>query len=361
MKIVKSCSSIHLILYEVGAVFIRIFVILISLINLAEAEDACLEKRYAFDVGSGGIKTTGNIVDKCKGRVVEIIGEHNVYLKFEQCMKTVKNGTYIDNSCFALTKKAIEEIEKFYDISCKTSKCAGAATEWARKAKNSKKIMDIFAESGVYIKILDQKQEGHIGFQTAETHHKALAIPDDKQVVLDVGGGSFQIAIFGEDLNIHVFNGRYGVESFHKEIRKHFKPKGLYFSKDEIEKIVSKYSADFKKVLDLDKIISNKLSKTELTVFGIGRPLSVGIRKQTNISEDIITPQILVGKAVEMSDLTVEELRKKFPLVPGHFENHVQSSLILITCIMKAAGFESVHIIDVKASDYIALDPEFWW
>ena len=80
----------------VCAIFAKIFP-LVSIVNLhilgilalllahplTSSANDCIENRYAFDVGSGAIKTTGNKVDKCKGEILEKLGEHNVHIKYE--------------------------------------------------------------------------------------------------------------------------------------------------------------------------------------------------------------------------------------------------------------------------------------
>ncbi|MFI4984022.1 MAG: hypothetical protein ACHP6I_02360 [Rickettsiales bacterium] len=340
--------------------YIRVLSIVILTHNLAFADEACLETRYSFDVGSGAIKSTGNLVDKCQGKIIKRIGERNVHLKFEQCMVHTDSGAHIDKSCFDKTKQAIEEIENHYKIDCKTSKCAGVATEWARKAKNSQVIMDIFKEKGIYVKLLDQKQEGQLGFFTAESHHKGIATPNDKQVVLDVGGGSFQIAIMGNDSQVHVINGRYGVESMYKEVVQKYNITKPYLSAPQFEQVVSDYTKDFTKLFAQNKEVSKKLSEKHLVTFGIGRPMAVAMLEQVKLPQ-IVTQDDLRKISLEMSVMTEEEVQKKYPLLPQHYIRYVQGSFVLILSIMKAAGIESIQILNSKASDYVALDPEFWW
>ncbi len=320
----------------------------------------CLENRYAFDVGSGAIKTTASKVDKCKGEIVEKIGEHNVHIKYETCLESKGDKVEISEACIKQTKQVIQDIEKAYDMDCATSRCAGVATAWARKASNTEELLKLFRAEKIDIEVLPQKEEGKLGFYTAKTHNTAKYKLNDKMVVWDLGGGSFQLSAVGGDGDIHVYNGMFGVESYDKLIRKAFMNDGMiYFNKERLDRAIDFTVKKIGNKVRKDKVIRNKIKENDVVVYAIGRPMYRGIKENLKLS-DVVTKEQLYNAALTFSGKTVEEARKAYPLLPDHYVMQAQPAIILIYSIMESLGIDQLHILEAKATDYIAIDEKYW-
>lgn len=327
------------------------------LIGLA---DDCIETRYSFDVGSGAIKTTGNKVDKCKGEILEKLGEHNIHIKYESCMQSKDNNLIISQDCINQTKEAIKDIEKAYDMDCATSRCAGVATAWARKAANASELLKLFKAEKIDIEVLPQEDEGELGFYTAKTHMIAKDTMNDKMVVWDLGGGSFQFSTLDDNGEIHVYNGMYGVESFDKILRKTFSSnEGVYFDKENIDKAIDFTVKKIGNKIRKDQVIRNKVRTTDVVVFAIGRPMYRGIRETLNF-EEVVTKQQIYNAALTFSGKSIPEVKTMYPILPDHYVKQSQPALILIYSIMEGLGIDRIHILNAKASDYISIDERYW-
>ncbi len=322
--------------------------------------DDCIETRYSFDVGSGAIKTTGNKVDKCKGEILEKLGEHNVHIKYESCMQNKDNHLIISQDCINQTKEAIKDIEKAYDMDCATSRCAGVATAWARKAANASELLKLFKAEKIDIEVLPQEDEGELGFYTAKTHMVAKDTMNNKMVVWDLGGGSFQFSALDDNGEIHVYNGMYGVESFDKILRKTFLNDGIvYFDKENIDKAIDFTVKKIGNKIRKDQIIRNKVRAKDVVVFAIGRPMYRGIRETLNF-EEVVTKQQIYNAALTFSGKSISEVKEMYPILPDHYVKQSQPALILIYSIMEGLGIDRIHILNAKASDYISIDERYW-
>ncbi len=320
----------------------------------------CIEDRYAFDVGSGAIKTTANKVDKCKGEILEKIGEHNIHIKYETCMHEKDGKLVISQECIAKTKDAIQDIEKAYNMDCAATNCAGVATAWARKASNSNELLKLFKTEKIDIEIIPQEEEGKLGFYTAKTHSTAKTTLNDKMVVWDLGGGSFQLSALDDKHEIHVYNGMYGVESFDKIIRKTFiTDNAVYFDKERLDKAIDFTIKKIGNKIRKDSVIRDKVKQKDVIIFAIGRPMYRGIRETLNFHE-VVTKDQIYQAALTFSGKSIEEVKKMYPILPDHYVKQAQPALILIYSIMEGLGIEQIHILSAKASDYISIDEKYW-
>ncbi len=320
----------------------------------------CIENRYSFDVGSGAIKTTGNKVDKCKGEILEKLGEHNVHIKYESCMQNKDDRLVISQACIAQTREAIQDIEKAYDMDCASTNCAGVATAWARKASNSSDLLKLFKAEKIDIEVLPQEDEGKLGFYTAKTHLAAKNTMNENMVVWDLGGGSFQLSALGDDGDIHVYNGMYGVESFDRLIRKTFMQDGMvYFDKERLDKAIDYTVKRIGNKVRKDQVVRNKVQSKDVVVFAIGRPMYRGIRETLNF-EEVVTKEQIYNAALTFSGKSVDEVQKMYPILPDHYIKQSQPALILIYSIMEGLGVDQIHILNAKASDYISIDERYW-
>ena len=357
----------------VCAIFAKIFP-LVSIVNLhilgilalllahplTSSANDCIENRYAFDVGSGAIKTTGNKVDKCKGEILEKLGEHNVHIKYESCMQHKEDKLVISQDCINQTKEAIQGIEKAYDMDCATSRCAGVATAWARKASNASELLKLFKAEKIDIEVLPQEDEGELGFYTAKTDVAAKNTVNEKIVVWDLGGGSFQLSALDSKKEIHVYNGMYGVESFDKMIRKAFiHDDAIYFDKEKIDKAIDFTVKKLGYKIRKDSVIRNRVLEKDVVVYAIGRPMYRGIRETLNFNE-VVTKEQIYNAAVSFSGKSVAEVQKIYPMLPDHYVRQSQPALILIYSIMEGLGIDQIHILNTKASDYISIDERYW-
>jgi exopolyphosphatase/guanosine-5'-triphosphate,3'-diphosphate pyrophosphatase len=325
---------------------------------------SCIELRYAFDFGSGAIKSQSAEVNSCTGKIIEIKEELVENNKFEQCIHTNENDEkFIIDDCVKKSIKAVENIERKFGIDCSVDKCRGIATEWARKVVNSHEILNSMAERHIHIKVLTQKEEGEAGFRAALAHPDVQATPKNDLVVWEIGGGSFQISTLDDQGEIHVYNGKFGAESFDKAARALVNADGnnnsSYLDGEDLEKVLNFAESIGAEVLS-DPVISKKLQNPNVKVFTMGRPMYKALHQQMSLPVNT-NAATLLDVVNKFSGATYQDVQTKlFPEIPDFFLKTAQSCAIVVYGIMKGAQINEINIISARLNDYILTHPEYW-
>ena len=180
------------------------------------SEDPCvffhqIERRAAFDIGSGKIKMQISDVDLTAGKITNVLFTDSVKLPMREDLDKNLDGRLsiemqnkLVDALSELMKKALPFHPKEYHA---------VATESLRLAKNGKSLTErIKKETGLSMSIITQDEEGILGFVSAIN---ATALDPDKVVSWDFGGGSFQItAKFGD--HYLVYQGKLGRKKIFK-------------------------------------------------------------------------------------------------------------------------------------------------
>ena len=326
----------------------------------------CLETRYAFDFGSGAIKSKAVEFDVCINKTHKVFGQFDKPIKFINCLKLDDNRVYfIDEKCLNRATIEFNNFEEEYNISCKKSKCAGVATAWARKASNVKTIIDALAKQGVQMKILSQHDEGIYAFNAVIKSGEIDNIDSKDVIVWDIGGGSFQLSMLDENNKVYVYHGAHGIESFEKEIR-NVLHNNLYnhspFFSNEALKIAMNYAYEkYGHPILQDKVILKKFKDNpKVKIYAIGGPMTKGLKKQMYVPKTA-TLENLYKTAKIFEDRSEGDVYwNSFPELPIHYVKSAQISLILIHGIMKGIGVNQINILDTSISDYVMYEKELW-
>lgn len=326
----------------------------------------CIETRYAFDFGSGAIKSRAVDFNVCTNKIHKIFGQFDKPIKFIHCLVPSKNGSHhVDEKCINRAIIEFNNFESEYNISCHKNKCAGVATAWARKADNIDIIIKGLENHGVRMKVLSQMDEGIYGFNAVLNSPDVAGIDPQNLIVWDLGGGSFQLSMLDEAGNIHVYNGPHGVESFERELRRELNlPSDSpmpFFAGEELEKALEYVYEKYGRAILEDEIIAAKLKNNpKVQVYAIGNPMTKGIKKQMYVPqhatlEDLkSTAQLFEYRAAD------DVYWNSFPELPTHYVKSAQVSLILIHGIMQGLGVKEIDIIDTTLADYVLYEKGLW-
>lgn len=155
------------------------------------------------------------VVERCVERgqmrsyVRKILYDDQTSVLLRCDMSISEDGKTLSDS---ILKKAEKTLQDYLNIAVETYGCdsfGGIATAVFRKAKNGETFLKsrILKNLGLEIKLVDQKTEGRIGWQSASnafsTINQDASIDANDIVSWDSGGGSFQIAnrrgdVYGE-------------------------------------------------------------------------------------------------------------------------------------------------------------------
>lgn len=349
----------------VNFIFFALLIFSIPLSAKYTQEKVCYENRYAFDIGTGTVKSRAVVFNVCTNKVVETLGKFEKLTHFEACMVNDETGAVtLTPECVNRTNFDFEKFQYEYNMDCNKDKCFATATAWARKVNNDQEVAGLLKKQGIEMKVLSQEEEGEVAFKSVLGSAEFANVAPENLVVWDIGGGSFQFSTLDEKGKIHVFQGADGVESFDKLIRKLFvKPQSLeypFFDDAEIERSVDYVSKNYGRKLAEDPVFAAKFSDPNTVLVGVGGPMNKAMIDHIQLPR-VITPEIIKDAIHTFKGKTAEHVKESlYPRLPNHFLRSAQSLLIIHYGIMVGAGIEKVQISDLGLVDYVVTEKSFW-
>lgn len=148
-----------------------------------------MESVTSIDLGSNSFR-----VLKFDCKTFKSLGE------YEQTVGTADGLSKSGNISKEALNRIVDAIKKSIKVLDYDPKSAIAVTtEAMRKAKNSKEILEfIKSETGVDFKIIDGHKEAGLTLLAMQYALKREKLPDDKFILLDIGGGSTELIIYND-------------------------------------------------------------------------------------------------------------------------------------------------------------------
>jgi len=336
-----------------------IIMLLLSLI-LAQSSTAstksCLENKYIFDIGSGGINGIGYEVNTCNHKISKTIVKKYHDLPLQSCISNSLDGKTIPQSCISEGTAAFTLFQKEFNVDCKQQKCLAIATAWARNAQNSHELINAIEDQGIKVSVLSQYDEGKISFENIIQENNISPKEAKNTLVFDIGGGSFQLNYLDNKDAVRVYKGPYGMFNFKPLVLEKFaNGNGDILPAAYLAKIKNFALEEVRSQLQKDKHLMKKFQMPNLEIFGTGTFIGVGIRSQLGLGETVTFDaiekaiDILVGK-------NAAEIKAIYPNMPEKYAVNSQFSLLIIYAVMKEGGIKTIHITsDGGINEYLAL------
>ncbi len=300
---------------------------------------AQIERRAAFDIGSGAIKLLVADVDTETQQVTKYLYGDSIKVPFSAYLAVRPDGSF-GADLQAQTKTAIATLKHKaapYHPQC----FLGVATEAFRLAKNGQQLAAAIEEElGGPIYIISQSEEAELGFASAVAHANGDI---ERAIVWDIGNGSFQIS-WKEFDAIHSYTGKLGkvptkniiLTIQNKEIAENTSPNPISQEETYLAKI-----ALTKQLQGIPASLQQKLQTPRTQVYGIG-----GVHHK-NIA-------VSTGKAVYTLSMVDELLMNRLGLEDSSFgvlssTPYWVSDLVFVSCIMSHLGIQEV--LDVQSFD----------
>lgn len=340
---------------------------IIAALQLTGASASCIQTRYAFDIGSGSAKLGILKVDTCQNKVVSFLKEDSEHVQFQHCIAESKDRKTLSDACIANGVQVIKNLLARNQIDCRNgAKCAGVATAWARNAKNTAKLLHAWRQLGINIAVISQGDEGKFAYQSAILHPTIQEAYDTQEIVImDVGGGSFQLALETPN-NIEIIGGAIGVFNLKKFIDRHLENKPApplkhptYYDRHTLPHAMELAVNLVNSTVHKDKHLTQSEHKKQKRVFAVGMLFVRGLMKQMEFNH-IVHKNDLKNTAYMLSDLTEAEATEKFSQMPPSLLPHAQTIMILIYAIMESLAIDQFEVVDARLFDYIALSKKFW-
>lgn len=163
-------------------------------------------RRAAFDFGGGSIRTLVGDVDRKTNKIEKLFSAAipiQFRLDIDNNSNTNEFSLEAQQVALAAMRNLQEEVVKYAP-----QQFSATATEAFRIANNGSQLLQfITQETGVPIEIIDQQEEGHLGFLSAITYS-----PSDPEttVVVDLGTGSAQITAQNNDGSLNTYGMKLG-------------------------------------------------------------------------------------------------------------------------------------------------------
>jgi exopolyphosphatase/guanosine-5'-triphosphate,3'-diphosphate pyrophosphatase len=340
-------------------------VALLSTVFAACAEDGgqCNKVMHGIDIGSGSMRVSVNLVDSCRKQLVEKRDFFVKHLSYQKCLDASPDET-LSPKCLVRTAELLQELHDQGRLNCNHDNCVAIATAWARQARNIDKVKQVYAQQNIKLKVLSQDEEGRLAYKTLRSYlnHNAKEHdynPDEQMLVIDVGGGSYQLSTQDHSDNnggIYVYDGEYGVINFSDHLANKFTKKSLFYSKKDLAKVMSYAVQLIGSHVTADSMVHSNAARR---VYGVGRVFNNSIQDELGINTPI-TKERLMDMIYKLSSIKNDaQMLRSYPKSEGAFLAYAQDTLILVYAIMVASGIGEVEIISkAEVTDYISVHPD---
>jgi exopolyphosphatase/guanosine-5'-triphosphate,3'-diphosphate pyrophosphatase len=322
-----------------------------------EPQQHKIERRAAFDIGSGQIKMQVSDVDLTANKIVNALLTATVYVGLRESLVESLDGRLsadIQNKTVDAISELMKKAAPFHPEAYHA-----VATEALRLAKNSAALVErIKQETGVSVTIVSQEEEGILGFISAVSESDVNL---DKAVSWDLGGGSFQITTKCGDY-YSVYQGRLGKTPMKNALLKiQGKDVARTLSPNPISKSQAAQAVQFIKdnIKDVPTQLRQKLNHPDVVVLGIGINPLWGMQQSENFDKNQVLKEL--NCRLELDDASIQ-LKDSIPENRKEAYTHVVSNLILAYGVMETLGISQVHYVGTQGANAVGalLSPKYW-
>jgi exopolyphosphatase/guanosine-5'-triphosphate,3'-diphosphate pyrophosphatase len=309
----------------------------------------CIQRRGAFDIGSGSTKIVVADVNTCKGTIDKILYEDSMKLEYE---KSLENNKGFFHKLDMLKGKLIimGMLSKAKALGC--NHFAGVATAAFRKAKNAKPFLQSLSSLNLPVSIIDSSLEGRLAWFGAIS--KLRDIPAHL-LTWDIGGGSMQMTAMSNNRLITWSSTIASISFKNLVIQKLLgKDPRIQQSPNPIQAATLLSSIEFvsEQTDNIPLPIKRILSQPDATVLGLGGVHYYSIRTQTG-AENFYTPEMVYETLMRRANLTDNQ-------IGGPYASTEITNLALVYGIMKTMNIQNVIPVKVNLAHGLLLNPDCW-
>ncbi len=315
--------------------------------------NSSIVRRVAFDLGSGKVKVQVADVDVTTNTIFRVVFTKSVPLEMSQDLVSGGQGRFSEK----IQTKALETIAKLKrltDVFAPES-YRGVATAAFRKASNGGDlIQQIDSQLGIPVTIIDQDEEGALGFLTMIAESGA----DPEEVICwDTGGGSFQItAQCGQEVS--VLQGDLGINSFknwiireldHQDPNDTASPNPIWIHEigESLEYVASKMG-------EIPSCVRKRLNDYYVRIAFLSHSAVLP-------DQAVVTSNDLWNLLEERLGLSDEELAINLSLRRSNTDIAVAYPLLLLG-IMKSLGIHELHVYEIVSGNTsgLLISEKYW-
>lgn len=333
----------------------KVFVVLLFslVIGACQTTPKCgLEKRAAFDIGSGSTKMKVVEVNTCVNEVTQVLLEEQKKIDYRDALEKNPQGEFPqkvqEEGMIALAEM------KGHAQGVGAQHFAGIATAAFREAKNAETfVKEVRTKLRIPIRVISQNEEAMLGFNAVVAKEK---IPAAQVIVWDIGGGSQQMTAVDGNSQPVIYYGQLASVSFKnhviakiqkKDIQKVTSPNPL--KKEHVHQAVAYAEQEAKSTVP--EALSAKVKKG-VRVIGMGGVLGKSIPRQLGESTEFSQKNIqnALERRASMKDSQIQD-----PFAATEVTN-----LALVVGYMRGLGIDHYTKANVSLIDGLWWDKELW-
>ena len=332
------------------------FLLLVFLIDGGMCATACphqIERRVAFDIGSGKIKMQISDVDVTANKIMNVLLSETAKVPLREDLAKSSDDRFspeIQNLAVAAIKEFVEKAQIFHPEAYHA-----IATEGMRLAKNGIVLAErIKRETGVPVTILTQQEEGILGFTSAVSE---ADVDPEKAISWDFGGGSFQITMLCQDQYV-VYESKLGKIPF-KLALQHIQGRDPHAQSPNpisLEEALQAVSYIQDEIQEVPEQIKAHLQNAHVIVLGVGIHPLWGMPNNECYDQQRVYLEMSERLNLDDEALATQDRISKEGAV------YVVSNLILAYGVMKALGIQEVHYVGTQGAlaTGLLLSPHYW-
>ncbi|QJB55074.1 hypothetical protein [Pseudodesulfovibrio sp. zrk46] len=322
--------------------------------TIASADDALVERRAAFDIGSAVIKCTVADVNIETGELVDIVDEFFRKVDFAEDMARSYDGNF-SRDIMDKGMTALEEI-KSKALGLKATRFAAVGGASFGEARNGKAYFaTIKSELGINAHILSKQETAVISYHSAR---QVRGVPARNLLVWDIGGASQQMVARNREGKLAFYMDNLASVSFKNVVLSDIQGKDVNtvsspnpMTNEQVQQALSYVRSYAKR--NILPTIADRVLHGELLIYGIGGvhyytvPELVGERSATYTRDDV---RGAIARWTGKPDAAFE----------SEYAATRLTNLILVLGYMEALDIDTVTPLEVDLTEGLLVIREFW-
>ncbi len=311
------------------------------------------EIRAAMDIGSGATNLKVAEVDLNTDKIISKIFEQSIPVPYQKHLEQSSTQTF-DKEVMDQGIKAIKTLKEIAN-SYQAKKVVAVATAAFRKAANAQQFaQEIEQKTGVYVRIIDQDEEGILAFRGALA---ITSVQTQNAVVWDIGGGSMQLTTLTDVGTYLVDKGKTASIPFKNAIIQDIKKKDIQAVHSpnpmNLEEMQEAIQYAEKASSSTDPFIKNKIKNPHTQILAVGNLFNYGIRPLVHNQTHVIQNQL---------ETSIRDLANKTDdqLPGGSLVEVTVSNPLLVLGYMKGLGIHQIEVVNINNADGALTYPAYW-
>ena len=306
-----------------------------------------------MDVGSSGIKVTSGKIDTCNRQTV---GQLTTERTSSNLTISLQNGILPKKAIDFIVELINKVISNNLNTKEKTTSFFLSGTAAFREATNKQEVLrKIHEGTGLHLHVLHPDEEARFAVISASHYlHSKNLIGQERPVVLDTGGGSFQLSYTLPHGKVKTSSFPIGSDVFLKAyLEAEGQPTFSHFSYESCTK-AQKVAKRLMNGFDLPKEITDALESKQ-PILTVARMFSFSVLPLTGSSNHFSPVQAISLGSVnttlqKMLGLSYEDIAKAHPSVNQKSPHADVFNLIFAQALMEKLGVDTIYSAKLDSS-----------